>query len=160
MRTTSYEVLAKGISGSNLAPFLFTRWLKDDAKEFLDTETLRALIVRHAEYGASPIFLWTETTEEVPIESDEEPAPVSESTEEDEVKVEEEEKPVQTKTVVKGEWERVNDIAPLWMRDPKDVSDEQYEEFFKGTFKDTNAPLAWSHFKVSSLGSRSSGRAS
>lgn len=61
---------------------------------------------------------------------------------------EDEEKAVKTRDVVTGKWERVNDVAPLWMRDPKDVSVEQYEEFYKTTFKDIEAPLAWSHFKV------------
>ncbi|KAL8278223.1 hypothetical protein RQP46_009396 [Phenoliferia psychrophenolica] len=126
-----------------------TLWLKDDAKEFLEIETLRGLISRHAEYGASPIYLWTEKSVDEPIEVDEEAAPAAESADEDsEVKVEEEaSKPAAYKTVIKGEWERVNDVAPLWMRDPKDISDEEYEEFYKVTFKDTNAPLAWSHFK-------------
>ncbi|KAK4705512.1 molecular chaperone HtpG, partial [Phenoliferia sp. Uapishka_3] len=120
-----------------------TLWLKEDAREFLEQDKLRDLIVKHSEYGSSPIFLWTEKTTEEPIESDEEAITTGED---GEVKIEEE-KPIETRTVVKGEWERINDVAPLWMRDPKDVTDEQYEEFYKLTFKDTAAPLAWSHFK-------------
>ncbi|KAM0750396.1 heat shock protein Hsp90 [Meredithblackwellia eburnea MCA 4105] len=124
-----------------------TLWLKEDAAEFLEQETLRTQIARHSEFGASPIYLWVEKSVEEPIEEDEaEAAP--EPSEDDEVKVEEEkEKEVKTKTVIKGDWERINDVAPLWMRDSKDVSEDEYEQFFQSTFKDTSAPLAWSHFK-------------
>ncbi|KAI5480834.1 heat shock protein Hsp90 [Pseudohyphozyma bogoriensis] len=118
-----------------------TLWLKDDAKEFLETDALKSLIAKHSEYGASPIYLWTETTVEEPVEA-------AEAEEEDaEVKVEDEDKKVETRSVTKGAWERVNAVEPLWLRDPKEVSDEEYEEFFKTTFKDTTAPLAWTHFK-------------
>lgn len=48
-----------------------------------------------------------------------------------------------------GAWELVNDRAPLWMRDPKEVTEEEYEEFYKGTYKETVAPISWTHFKVS-----------
>lgn len=52
-------------------------------------------------------------------------------------------------TVVEEKWVRVNDKAPIWMREPKEVSDEEYKEFYKAVAKDANAEtLGWSHFKV------------
>lgn len=126
---------------------LLPSWIKDDAKEYLNNEKLRTLISRHSEYGASPIYLWTEKSVEEPIEAAPAVGVDGEEKDDEEVKVEEE-TPVETRTVIKGEWERVNDRAPLWMREPKDVSEVEYEDFFKATYKDDANPLAWSHFKV------------
>lgn len=101
-------------------------WLKDseEAKAYLDNTKLRSLIERDAEYGASPIYLWTETTASEPIEE-----AVAEE-EEGEVRVEDEEATPEPKTrevTTTGAWSLVNDRAPLWMRDPKEISDEEYK---------------------------------
>lgn len=50
--------------------------------------------------------------------------------------------------VLKDEWEAVNSANALWSRAKKDVSDEQYIEFYKTLSHDTEAPLAWSHNRV------------
>lgn len=50
--------------------------------------------------------------------------------------------------VLKDEWETVNSANALWSRPKKDVSDEQYTEFYKAISHDTEAPLAWSHNRV------------
>ena len=124
------------------------RWLKSDAKEYLEGIKLRELISKHAEYGASPIFLWTETTTKEALPPA--PTPEAEENDDDEVKVEDAEPVVPVMIdVVRGEWERVNDRAPLWMREPKDVEETEYESFYKATFKDEVAPTSWTHFKVS-----------
>ncbi|MDP3206148.1 MAG: molecular chaperone HtpG, partial [Hydrogenophaga sp.] len=46
------------------------------------------------------------------------------------------------------EWEAVNSANALWARSKKDISDEQYAEFYKNLSYDTQAPLAWSHNRV------------
>ncbi|GAA5841717.1 hypothetical protein JCM11251_007063 [Rhodosporidiobolus azoricus] len=122
-----------------------TLYLKDDAKsDYLDLDKLRSLITKHAEYNAAPIYLYTSTTLSPARE-----APVTDKTddeaaENDELKVEDEE----VNTAVEApSWELVNDRPPLWMRDPKEVPTEEYEDFFKATFKAKEAPLAWTHYK-------------
>ena len=50
--------------------------------------------------------------------------------------------------VTKPEWETVNSANALWSRPKKDVSDEQYTEFYKTLSHDSEAPLAWSHNRV------------
>jgi molecular chaperone HtpG len=47
-----------------------------------------------------------------------------------------------------GEWERVNQASALWSRPRKDITDEQYVEFYKQISHDWEAPLAWSHNRV------------
>jgi molecular chaperone HtpG len=48
----------------------------------------------------------------------------------------------------KEEWERVNQASALWTRPRKDVTDEQYREFYKAISHDWEPPLAWSHNRV------------
>jgi molecular chaperone HtpG len=47
-----------------------------------------------------------------------------------------------------GEWETVNQATALWTRPKKDVSDEQYTEFYKAISHDFEAPLTWTHNRV------------
>lgn len=44
--------------------------------------------------------------------------------------------------------ERLNDEKPIWKMDKKDITDEQYNEFYKHTFYDFEDPLLHFHFKV------------
>jgi molecular chaperone HtpG len=50
--------------------------------------------------------------------------------------------------VTKDEWEAVNSANALWARSKKEISDEQYAEFYKNISYDQAAPLAWSHNRV------------
>ncbi|RZI93951.1 MAG: molecular chaperone HtpG, partial [Rubrivivax sp.] len=42
----------------------------------------------------------------------------------------------------------VNQASALWTRPKKDISDEQYAEFYKAISNDFQPPLAWSHNRV------------
>ncbi len=46
------------------------------------------------------------------------------------------------------EKEQVNQNEALWLRNPKDVTDEEYKEFYKKLFHDYNDPLFWIHLNV------------
>ncbi|MDD3785463.1 MAG: molecular chaperone HtpG [Hydrogenophaga sp.] len=50
--------------------------------------------------------------------------------------------------VLQDEWEAVNSASALWTRSKKDISDEQYIDFYKAISYDSEAPLAWSHNRV------------
>ena len=50
--------------------------------------------------------------------------------------------------VATGEWETVNKASALWTRAKKDITPEQYTEFYKQIAHDSEAPLAWSHNRV------------
>lgn len=54
------------------------------------------------------------------------------------------------KTVMKKvqEWEVVNTKKPLWMRPVKQVTEEEYTEFYKQTFRAFDVPLNHAHFSV------------
>jgi molecular chaperone HtpG len=50
--------------------------------------------------------------------------------------------------VVKDEWETVNQANALWTRSKSDITDEQYQEFYKHIAHDYEDPLAWTHNRV------------
>merc|ERR1719326_1180492 len=45
-------------------------------------------------------------------------------------------------------WERVNTQAPIWTREKKEVTDDDYNSFYKSISKDYDDPLSWIHFKA------------
>ncbi len=47
-----------------------------------------------------------------------------------------------------GEKKPLNDIHPLWNKDPKECTDEEYKEFYRNVFQDFNEPLFWIHLNV------------
>jgi molecular chaperone HtpG len=50
--------------------------------------------------------------------------------------------------IVTGEDETVNQASALWARPKSEISEEQYQEFYKHVAHDPEAPLAWSHNRV------------
>ena len=49
---------------------------------------------------------------------------------------------------VPATWESVNKATALWTRDKSDISDEEYQEFYKHVSHDFQDPLAWGHNRV------------
>ncbi|KAI0080893.1 cation-transporting ATPase [Panus rudis PR-1116 ss-1] len=134
--------------------------LKPDALEYLETEKIVELVQKHSSFSTTfPIYLLTQKSVEVPDEDAEAEVPKPEETatpeteDEDEAVVEEEKEDEEkeppkpkTKTITVEEWVQLNSQAPIWTRDPKTVTDEEYESFYQATFKDSEKPLAWYHF--------------
>merc|ERR1712093_122371 len=77
-------------------------------------------------------------------DDDDEEAKDDVETSDDEEK-EEEKKPTK-KTVY--EWEQVNTQKAIWLRAKEDVTEEEYNEFYKGLSKDYLDPLAYTHFNA------------
>ncbi|AKJ31516.1 molecular chaperone HtpG [Caldimonas brevitalea] len=50
--------------------------------------------------------------------------------------------------VQQDEWETVNQAAALWTRSKGDITEEQYQEFYKQISYDSQAPLAYTHNRV------------
>ncbi|KAL2538238.1 Endoplasmin-like protein [Forsythia ovata] len=137
--------------------------LRDEAQEYLDEYKLKELVKKYSEFINFPIYLWAskEVDEEVPADeeessdesSDEEDTSDSKSDEEGEeedAEKEKDEKKPKTKTVKKTayEWELLNDVKAIWLRNPKEVTEEEYTKFYRSLAKDFSdeKPLARSHF--------------
>ena len=50
--------------------------------------------------------------------------------------------------IAEEEWETVNRASALWTRRKSEVSEEEYEEFYKHVAHDFNEPLTWTHSQV------------
>ncbi|WP_424192152.1 molecular chaperone HtpG [Ampullimonas aquatilis] len=50
--------------------------------------------------------------------------------------------------VTKDEWDNVNQASAIWTRSKSDITDEQYQEFYKHVSHDYSEPLNWTHNKV------------
>jgi len=131
--------------------------LKEDADEFLNEGTLEKLVKRYSQFINFPILLKTikEEQKEVPIEEDE--AEATEETEETEetegeddleVTEEDDEEAPKTKTITETtvEWKRLNDVKAIWTRNPKDITDEEYNSFYRTLTNKANDPLEHIHF--------------
>uniref|UniRef100_A0A6G1S9Q3 Heat shock protein 83 n=1 Tax=Aceria tosichella TaxID=561515 RepID=A0A6G1S9Q3_9ACAR len=135
-----------------------TLHLKDEAKDFLKPDTLRELIKKYSQFINFPIYLWTSktVTEEVPVDDDEstdekkdeDATSTTEKPTDDVLEEEKAETKKKTKKVEKTvyDWERINVAKPIWQRKPKDISDEEYDEFYKSITRDHQPPIVRTHF--------------
>jgi molecular chaperone HtpG len=127
--------------------------LKDDALEFLEENKLKELVKTHSQYISFPIELYVEKEVEEKEDVDDKEESLDEKdedlnekgeedVEEDDVKVEE------LKNKVVKEFERLNDQKPIWVRKSEDVTDEEYQAFYKNVSGDHGEYSRVKHFSV------------
>jgi molecular chaperone HtpG len=100
-----------------------TLHLKEDALDYLNAWKLKGIINKYSDHISLPIVMqkeeWKEGENDQPGEM-----------------------------VFTGEWETVNQAAALWTRAKKDITQDQYDEFYKQISYDSEAPLATTHNRV------------
>ena len=124
--------------------------LKEDMQEYLEERRLKDLVKKHSEFIGFPIELFT-TKEETKDVSDDEAD--DDEKDDDAPKVEEvedEEKTKKTKKVTEtvNDWKLLNKTKPIWTRDSKDVTAEEYAAFYKTLTNDWEDHLGVKHFSV------------
>jgi len=125
--------------------------LKEEAHDFLEENTIKDLIKKYSQFINFNIYLWTSKTEMVDEPVEEEKKEPSEKKKEDEDATVEEEKTEEkpkTKKVEKTTWnsELMNGNKPIWTRKPAEIDDKEYNEFYKSFSKESEDPLAKTHF--------------
>jgi len=126
-------------------------YLKEEAQDFLEEDTVRELIRKYSQFINFPIRMWSSKTveEEVPVEEEAKPEKSEDDVEDEDAKVEEaeDEKP-KTKKVSKTTWDwtLINDSKPIWTRKPAEVTEDEYTSFYKSLTKDSSEPLTQTHF--------------
>ena len=97
--------------------------LKEGEDEFLDGYRLRSIVKKFSDHISLPIIM----DQEIPAETDEEGKETAPARVEDET---------------------VNSASALWTRSKEEVSDEEYNEFYKHVGHDFQDPLTHVHSKV------------
>ncbi|WP_105265052.1 molecular chaperone HtpG [Pseudoalteromonas sp. T1lg76] len=98
--------------------------LRDDEKEFLDDFRLRGIVNKYSDHIAIPVEMYRE------------PVPETEGPDGEKIEAQ------------PGHWEAINKAEALWTRDKSEISDEEYQEFYKHVGHDWEEPLTWAHNKV------------
>ncbi len=109
-----------------------TLHLKEDALDYLNAYKLKGVINKYSDHISLPILMEKEEWKDGELISATDP-----------------EGGRQPGGMAKtGEWETVNQAAALWTRAKKDITQEQYDEFYKQISYDQNPPLATTHNRV------------
>lgn len=101
-----------------------TLHLREDEKEFADDWRLRSIITKYSDHISIPVEMWQEGS------------PESEGPDGEKV------------PATEGQWQVMNKATALWTRNKSEISDEEYQEFYKHISHDFSDPLLWSHNRV------------
>lgn len=113
----------------------------EDKLEYSDPERIKNLVKNYSQFVSFPIYVWEEKSQTVEVEDDS-----AEAKEGETAKPEGQKKKTKTVTEKYWDWELANETQPIWMRNSKEVTVEEYNEFYKKTFNEYMDPLACSHF--------------
>jgi len=102
-----------------------TLHIKDECSEFLNAYRLRNVIKKYSDHITFPIMMLGD----VP--------PVPEPEEGEEAVIPE-----------PAKLEQINDASALWTRPKSDITDEEYQSFYKSVCNDFDDPLLWAHNRV------------
>merc|ERR1712186_277502 len=132
-----------------------TLHLKEDAHDYLSEDKLKETAKKYSQFIQFPIYVKVKKEVDAEAEEDDDDDKDDEEeekkddveTKDDDEKDEEEEKKTPTKKTV-YEWEQVNTQKAIWLRSKEDVTEEEYNEFYKSISKDYLDPLAYTHFNA------------
>jgi len=122
--------------------------MKDDQLDYLEEKKIKEIVKKHSQFINYPIYLWVTKEKEKEVSDDEEEEKKTEEGKVEEVKEEKKDKKKKKVKEVSHEWELLNKQKPLWTRNPKDITKEEYAEFYKALTNDWEEHLNVKHFTV------------
>ncbi len=109
-----------------------TLHLKEEAEDYLNAYKLKAVINKYSDHISLPILMEKQEWKDGELISATDPDGGRQP----------------GGMVLTGEWETVNQAAALWTRAKKDITQDQYNEFYKQLSYDNQSPLATTHNRV------------
>jgi molecular chaperone HtpG len=158
----SFTIQKDDLSGETVARgTIIMLYLKDDMLEYLEENTVINLIKKHNQFIEFPIYVETEKTREVEVEIKSDKKEDDDIVEEDgdveegkAIEVDDndnEEKPEEKPTTITEkytEYEQINKEKPLWSRNSKEITEDEYTQFYKSFTGDYDNYLDVTHFNV------------
>ena len=106
--------------------------LREEALEYANTWKLKEIVGKYADHISLPILMEKEEWQDGEL--------INPSNEEAGRKP--------GGMLKTGEWETINKASALWTRPKKDITEEQYADFYKQISRDFEAPLTWTHNRM------------
>ena len=139
-----------------------TLYLNDDSVQFANEYRAREVIEKYCSFMPTPIFLSKANAEvqyetidaadrldtDVVVEKIHEEAKTEEKENEDGEKEIVEISPAKDKLKIEKRPVPLNDTNPLWAKNPKDCTEEEYKAFYRKVFLDYKEPLFWIHLNM------------
>ena len=139
-----------------------TLFLNEDSLEFANEYRAREVIEKYCSFMPTPIFLSKANAEpqyetidatdkldtDTVVEEIHEEAKTEEKENENGEKEIVEVSPAKEKLKIVKRPVPLNDTNPLWAKNPKDCTDEEYKAFYRKVFLDYKEPLFWIHLNM------------
>lgn len=123
------ETISKDSRGTTVILHLKDEYSEGD-DNYLDRHKIKQLVNKYSDHISLPIEMRKEVWQEEVKEDEDDDTPAGGD------------------YVLTDEWEVINQASALWTRSADDISDEEYNEFYKNISHDYANPLAWTHNRV------------
>ncbi|KAH7373796.1 hypothetical protein KP509_17G075400 [Ceratopteris richardii] len=102
-------------------------YLKEDAMDYADPNKIQELVKSYSQFLSFPIYVGREKAGATKVSTEDSG---------------------ESKDKKTYSYELVNEIKPIWMRSPREITKEEYHSFYKTTYGERLDPMAYTHFNT------------